>query len=474
MNSKVVIDVWVADLTFPGYMDRLRRLAEEFDAAHPEYHVNIRGCDFRTLPLEISQAAAQGRPPAVAECYFYITQAARDILKNDGTPLFTSVEKAIGGRKEILGEPVVIDDIIPAVRDYYTYDGDLTSMPSVATTMLLYANADLLRAAGVSEMPRDWDEVEAACGRIAELPDGPSHGITWSNHGLFFQQAIAVQGGLLADHDNGRSGRATSVDLASKEMLAWATWWQRLHQDGHYLYTGKIPDWEGTFKAFATQEVAFRITSSNDLNYMVQAAESGGFGIEVSRFPDNGRAPYGGNALAGTSLWLADGLDEVTRDGALAFLQYMHNPHNAADQHKANSFIPVTNASFALLEEEGWFDKHPYHRVASDQLKTYPAHRATGGLDAATPPPSWGALFGDFAGVQDVMTRAMGDVLTHGADPVARFTEATAEAQKLLDDYRADCLQAGPRSPDTLRVEFFRDAEPYSGADLENVVQLNR
>jgi len=473
--SKVVIDVWVVDLTFPGYLDRWRRLGEEFEQIHPEYHVSIVGQDFRLFPQEIARSAAEGRTPAIAEYYFYMLPQARDSLSRAGRPLFTSVEKAIGGRTEILGEPVVLDDILPAFRDFYSYDGDLTALPSVGTTSLLFANTDLLEAAGLSELPRTWDEVTAACRSIAAQSDGPPFPITWANHGTFFQQAIASQGGLLADHDNGRSGRATTVDLASPQMLAWVDWWRQLRADGHYLYTGKIPDWEGTFRAFATQQVAIRVSSSNDVNYMVEAAKAGGFGIGVGIFPYNSHVPYGGNATAGTSLCLADGLDEVTQDGALAFLQFTHNPRNAADRHKANSFVPMTHASFDLLQQEGWFDRHPYHRVPSDHLNAYPAGAVVAGTGGtAGAPPSTGPLIGDFAGNQDVMTNAMGDVLAHGADPATRFAEATAEAQQLLDQYHLDCAGTGPHRPESLRVEYFRDAEWYSGADLENVVQLKR
>lgn len=459
MKSKVVVDVWVCDLTFPGYMDQMHRLGEEFSQAHPEYHINIQGHDFRKLPQKISEAVSRGRPPTVAEYYFSVTQTARDMLTNDGRPLFTSVEKAVGGRTEILGEPVVLDDIIPAVRDYYTFDGDLACMPSVATTAVLYANVPLLRAAGLSSTPQTWDEVEAACEAVARLPHGPSHGITWSNHGLFFQQAVGVQGGGLAEHDNGpRHGRVTTVNLATPQMMAWVTWWQRLHRNGHYLYTGKIPDWEGNLKAFATQQVALRISSSNDVNYMLQAAEHAGFGIEVAPFPHNGRVADAGHAMAGTSYWLTDGLDEVTQDGALAFLQFLHNPRNAAERHKANSFVPITNASFALLEQEGWFDEHPYHRVASDQFSS-----SNGALPSLP--------FGDFSGVQDVMTLAMDDVLVRDADPRARFVKATADAQRLLDEYHADCVGTGPKSFNSLRVEFFTNAEEYTGAQLHNALQ---
>jgi sn-glycerol 3-phosphate transport system substrate-binding protein len=475
MNNKAVIDVWVADLTFPGYMEQWYRQADEFNAAHPDHQVNVIGCDFRTLPQQIAEAGASGNPPAIAEYYFYLARAARDTLNKDGKPLFTSVEKAIAGREEILGEPVVIDDIISGVRDYYTYHGDLTSMPSVATTSLLFANKELIEAAGITEMPQTWSELEAACQKIADLPDGPGHAITWTNHGTFFQQALAAQGGKLANNDNGRSGQATEVDLTSPEMMNWVKWWKKMHEEGHYLYTGKIPDWEGNLKAFFDKDVAFRITSSNDVHYMVQVAKNSGFTLTVGRFPDLDGAPCAGNAVAGTSLWLTDGLDEATQDGALAFLQFLHNPRNTAERHKANSFIAITNAAFKLLEDEGWFAQHPYHRAGSDQLKTYPAHvLAKDPSLVGKAPESVGALFGDFAGAQDVMTRAMGDVLANGAEPDERFAEATVEAQKLLDDYLAEAGQTGPRSAQSLKVEFFTGTEQYSAADLENVAKLEK
>ncbi|WP_256104157.1 extracellular solute-binding protein [Streptomyces sp. ODS05-4] len=466
MTARTVIDVWVADLTFPGYMDRLHALGAQFEEAHPEYRVNIEGRDFRNLSREIAEAADAGRPPAVAEYYFAVTQAARDSRTRDGRPLFTSVQKAIAGRTEILGEPVVVDDLLPAVREHYSLDGDLASMPAVVTAMLIYGNKTVLDRAGVSSLPTTWGGVEAACEAVAALEGGPSHGVTWSNHGLFFQQALAVQGGELADHANGRAGRATRLDLASSEMLTWVGWWRELHRKGHYLHTGQIPGWEANLKAFADQDVALRVTSSNDLNYMAMAAENSGFEMTVGRFPGRDGEPYGGNIIAGTSLWLADGLAEDVQDGALAFMQFLNNPRNAADRHIASSFVPVTRSSYRLLEEEGWFADHPFHRLASAQLGSYAEGQGGEGV-----PPCRGAQFGDFAGAQDVMTRAMDDVLARGAEPAERFAEATAEAQALLDAYEADRTARGVRDPQSLRVEYFRDTEAYTGAQLENAVK---
>ncbi|SFP42727.1 sn-glycerol 3-phosphate transport system substrate-binding protein [Amycolatopsis arida] len=424
--DRTVITVWLNHWPlWPELLEPVRERAAEFSRNHPRYRVEIHGIAYPTMPTAVAEAADRGEPPTIAAYQYTVTQEARDAVAKDGTPLFASLEKAIGGRTEILGEPVVVDDIVANARNYYTFGGELVSMPRNTSTALLYANRTLLDAAGVSELPRTWDEVDAACKAVRALPGGPAHAITWPNFGWFFQQSVGQQGGLLADSDNGRSGRSSKVDLASPEMMAYVTWWQRLHENGHYLYTGKPLDWQGSAEAFATQQVAFVLSSSVEAGPTVQAGRDGGFRVEVGRLPYNSHAPHYGNQVAGESWWLANGLDKATADGALAFLQYLASPRHATsvyDNHR--TFIPVTEKSIALLDAEGWFEEHPHFRVAIDQL------RATTDI-----PATRAAIFGNFLKIQMATTDAMHDVLAAGADPVARFTAATGEAQRLLDEY---------------------------------------
>jgi sn-glycerol 3-phosphate transport system substrate-binding protein len=441
-DGKIVIDVWIGAHPFPGYVDPVSAMADAFNEVHPEYHVNVEGHDFQAIPEEVVHAVEAGNPPHLAEYYYTSTQTARDTLAADGTPLFASVEQAIGGRPEILGEPVLIDAILPAVRGYYTHRGDLTSMPASATTILLYTNTSLLRAAGLTEPPRTWDEVEAACKAVANLPGRTTPSITWPDHGWFFQQALAQQGALLADQDNGHAGRATRIDLASDAMLAYAGWWQRLHAEGHYHYGGTQEDWFACLDAFAAQESAFLLCTSAMTTPICMMGGEAGFEVAVSRLPHNGNAPHAGEMVSGQSLWLRAGLDDATRDGALAFTQFMINAENAAFWHKANGFVPITHASYEALEEEGWFAEFPQHRVATEQL-----------VAADGSPAVLGAQLGDFADIQSHLTQAMEDVMLRGADLRARFRQATVDAQALLDAYNEHCAGGpAPRTPVKLRV----------------------
>ena len=101
MTSKIDIEVWVADLNFPGWMDRWHATAAEFSRLHPEYLVTVRGMNFFGFPHEVADDIAAGHgKPALAEYYFYASQVARDAVDADGAPLWTSVTKAVGDRIE--------------------------------------------------------------------------------------------------------------------------------------------------------------------------------------------------------------------------------------------------------------------------------------------------------------------------------------------------------------------------------------
>ncbi len=430
-EERIVLDVWLANYPFPTYDGRdflapLRERAAEFERAHPRYRVDISGHDFWTIPEKVARAAAEGRPPHIAGYYATDSQLARDARRPDGTPVFTSVEAALAGRTEILGHPVVVEDLDPVVRDSYSFGGELVSLPLTVTTMLCYANSTLLGRAGVPELPRTWDEIEAACEGVAGVDGGPGHGITWANDGWVFQQVVALQNGLLTDQDNGRSGSATTVNVTSDEMLDWVRWWTHLHERGHYLYTGGPSDWGGAFEAFVQQKVAFTFDSSKAARELIQAGAQAGFEVAVFPLPRNAKAPVAGQPVSGDSLWLAAGLDETTQDGLLALTQYLISPANAADWHRTNGFVPVTGAAGELLEATGWFDRRPQQRVAGEQLKA-----------SDRSPAALGALLGDFAAVNEVITAAMDEVLRSGADPGKAFAEAGVAAQQLLDAYNA-------------------------------------
>lgn len=440
-SSKIVVDALFSDYPFPGFLTSIRKRAEEFERAHPEYHINIRGCYYEDVPAQVAREAEDGHPPTIASYYSGATQQALDTVTADGRPLFSPMTRELGDRTEVLGEPVVSDDVIDACQHFYTVGGEMVAAPLTLSTMLLYTNTTMLRAAGVPSVPRTWAEFTDACSATAALDGQARFPATWPNDGKLFQQAVAQQGGVFVDNANGRLARATSIDLNADEIMRYVEWWRRLNERGHFLYTGAFEDWPGSMAAFREQRVAFRFGSSFEVDGINEVGRAGGFDVAVSAHPHSERTDPAGNWIGGDAIWLTADLDPATRDGALAFVQYLNNQRNAAEWHKATGSTPVTRGAIEVLEQEGWYSQKPAHRVATDQLG-----RTDGSAGASAP------IFPGSRGVQTAIMAAMAEVLVEGVDPASRFTRATAEAQKALDEYNAICLGTRPRDPSWLVV----------------------
>ena len=142
--------------------------------------------------------------------------------------------------------------------------------------------------------------------------------------------------------------------------------------------------------------------------------------------PHNGDVDYVGNLIGGATIWMLDGMDDVTQDGALAFLNFFSNAANAAEWHQITGYIPITQDAVDLLETEGWYAESPNSLVASDQLAA-----------AENTPASLGALLGNFVAIRDVVTLAIEDILVNDLDVAERLAAANEEGNKLLTEYEA-------------------------------------
>jgi len=419
------IEMWIAfadDARLGFTQDK----AAEFNEAHPDYNVEVTSFDSYNTVFEQTQLAIDaGNPPEIIHFFEAATQEALDAVDSNGDPIFASVTDAIAGRSEILGEPVIIDDVVAAADKYYTINDSLYSMPWNTSSTTMFSNMDILNEAGITEPPLTWAEVETACAAISALPDAPSEGcITWPNHGWFFEQSLGQAGTDLVNNDNGRSARATEIDLDSQAAIDYVQWWSDLNQSGDYVYTGIQRDWDGTAAAFNAENVAMLVYSSSDTTVLTETGEENGFEVRSSFMPYNQDVDYAGNLIGGATLWMTNGLEEVAQDGALAFMSFFSNPENAAAWHQITGYIPITNEAIALLESEGWFAENPNAAVASEQLDA-----------AADTPAATGAFVGNFVAIRDVVTAAIEDILVNNVDVAERMASAQAEAQTLLDDY---------------------------------------
>lgn len=405
-------------------LDWTRERAAEFNELFPQYNVVVEGLGSYNEVFEAALLGVeQGNPPAIIQFYEAATQEARDAVTANGEPLIKSVTDALAGATEINGVKVVLEDIVDAPRNYYSLDGKMESIPWNTSTTIMFSNKAIFDAAG-ADIPATWAEVEAACEAIMALDDAPDGCIAWPNHSWMIEQTMGQLGELFANQDNGRSGRATEVYLASEGAISYVQWWKDLYDDGYYLYTGKQRDWGGTTDLFNAQQVAMLITSSSLATNVTDAGKEAGYDVVASYMPYNQDVPRKGNIIGGATLYLVNGLSPEVETGALTFMNWFQIPENAAGWHKLTGYIPITQPAVDLLESEGWFEENPNYMVATNQL-----------ADSEPTPASLGPLVGNFLAIRDVFTAAMEKIMVEDADVVEVMTAANEESNNLLADY---------------------------------------
>ncbi len=439
------VKVWVA---FTDYrLDWAQQKAAIFNEMFPQYNVTVDGyANYEELFSATALAAEQNALPAVVQYFEVATQDARD------SGYFKSIASALGGRTEVNGVPVDLEDFIGPVSAYYTLDGEFTSMPWNTSSAIMFSNMNILNAAGVDTPPATWADVDAACEAVMALDNAPEFCFTWPNHGWFFEQWVAQQNAPLANNDNGRSDRATEVMLDSDASIAVAAWLKDMMDKGYLYYSGAQggDSWATVDQAFQTQQVAMAAYRSSDTAVYTQTGVDNGFDVVASFLPYNQETGWTGNLIGGASLWLVDGLPTEVEDGALTFLLWFSNTNNAAEWHQVTGYIAIRQSSndmlstadwYATMEPTAsqvwkdnalvqatqgtpWFDANPNFIVAANQL-------AESQITVATS----GALLGAFPSIRNVITQALDTVLLADADPVETMAAASTEANQILEEY---------------------------------------
>lgn len=235
-------------------------------------------------------AARQGNPPHLVQLYEVGSQIAVD------SGIFMPVIE--------LGE-FDTDDYIEPVLNYYTINGQVNSIPFNSSSPILYANRDLMTAAGVEEVPDTFGGIIEAC-EAAEAAgvltaDVKCFGV--SLNGWFIEQWVAEQGEPLVNNNNGRDGRATEVLLTSDAVKNVFNWFKTLNDNGWYTYTGRLEDWDGSDAIFTNGNVMFHITSTADLVNITNGVGDS-FELVTGQLPIADGTERNGVVIGGASVWL--------------------------------------------------------------------------------------------------------------------------------------------------------------------------
>lgn len=333
-----------------------------------------------------------------------ITRSAQDLAQENGVDLR-------------------VDDFIPTVRNYYTIDGKLNSIPWNSSTPIMYVNMDILKAAGITEVPQTWEDVLAACEKIVSGGHAPKC-LTFPLYGWFLEQWMAEMNAPLVNNDNGRNGRATDVLLDSEPAIRIASFIKDLNDGGYLLYSGKVADWDGANAALISKQVAFEISSTSEVAALTKESTNAGFEMQTAYMPIPADVERNGVIVGGGSIWVVDGFTPQETAAALKFAVYMSETEQMAAWHKATGYFPVRQSAADMLTEEGWFKENPNFVTAFDQLLETKANFSSGG-----------AVMGPFNEVRTIMETGLEKIIISGADPSTAMKDANTAADTALSSY---------------------------------------
>ncbi|MBQ1444218.1 MAG: extracellular solute-binding protein [Renibacterium sp.] len=304
-------------------------------------------------------------------------------------------------------------DLAPAVKNYYTVDGQVRSMPYQISQPVLVLNPEVLAKAGLSpaDVPTDITGLLDTASKIKQVSGiaGLSFFVnTWWN-----EQFAAAQGLTYCTPDNGVSGQnATALTYTDPKQLAVWSKLQQLVKEGAMVNTGA--DATAAVGAFTSGGAAMALVSSGAIGNIVKT----GVNFAVKAFPVS--AAEGGVVPGGNSLWVI-GKDRSAAEQKAAWelSRYLGSTDVQTKNFLDSGYLPTT-----LTAAKAIASATPQQQALLDQLATSKSSTATAGCHS-------GAL----GEVRQSLQPALESLLA-GGDVRAVFEDQENKAKDIIERYR--------------------------------------
>jgi sn-glycerol 3-phosphate transport system substrate-binding protein len=317
--------------------------------------------------------------------------------------------------------------ILRPIRRYYEINGRLDSLPFATSGPILYCNADSFAKAGIKSPPRTFAELIADSRKLTD-PAQKTTGVTWPLHSWFFEEFLARQGTPLANNDNGRGGRATTVNFTSPQAFEIVSLWAGMVKKGTFANVGR--GWEPAEQNFLAGRSAMLITSTSDVFEIQKKAP---FRVLTAPLPGKDLKTPGGTVVGGNSIWIMKNKPEAERAAAYEFLKFMASKESQRAWHVGTGYFPIRADVIADLEKEGFYKKNPAAKTAIDQLRA-----------SADIPAAQGALLGVFSEARENVESALELILAGYRTPEDALTWAKSRTEDALARYNKAVTATAP------------------------------
>lgn len=318
--------IWSAN---EAHLAVFNEIADSFTAEHPEASVTFESLPFASYTTTLTTQIAGGNPPDLA---WILERTAADFV---GSGILAPLNEAF-----TQAEGFDYSDMIEKPTELWRQDGELYAVPFSTSPLAIFANTDLIEAAG-ARTPAELIEAgewtwENALATAAKVAEGDKDGIivrdfnyqTWQNLAAIWRGWDAAP--WSADGD--------SCTFADDEMVAAMTF---LH--GAIFEQGALPG-PGESVDFFAGDAAMSITQISRASLLPKGDEA--FAWDLVPLPAGPAGEYSVIGQAAIGVFQ----DSDNADLAVAFLAHMTNPENSA---KLAQFFPPIRQSLLNAETLG-------------------------------------------------------------------------------------------------------------------------
>jgi sn-glycerol 3-phosphate transport system substrate-binding protein len=313
-------------------------------------------------------------------------------------------------------------DFISVVKSYYSYKGNLYSMPFNSSTAILFYNKSIFTKAGLNpqKAPATFNEIEK-CAKAAVLSGATKIGFTvaWPSWTLM-ENMHAWHDQPFADEDNGFAGLATQLKINGRfggQILDLLSRWK---DEGIFTYSGRGSRGD---QPIINGEAAIGLASTALVGTLTKTAK---FEWGTGDLPRIAEYPVGNSIIGGASLWVMKGHKPEEYKAVGKFLEFLGKPEQQAWWHAQTGYLPISQSALKALEAAGHFKRNPNMWTAFAQI-----------TKGKTTKNSQGVRLGNLVAVRDVIEAEMENVVAGKKTSQQGLDDAVKKSNELLREFAA-------------------------------------
>jgi sn-glycerol 3-phosphate transport system substrate-binding protein len=393
--------------------ERVKEIATKFNTSQTEYEVNAvyKGTYPETLTSGIAAYRAKTHPHILQ-----VFEVGTQTMLSSGAlyPVFQLMNDQ--------GIKINWADFLSVVKSYYSYKGNLYSMPFNSSTAILYYNKSIFRKAGLDpeKAPTTYEEIEKY-GKACVLSGATKIGFTvaWPSWTLM-ENMHAWHDQPFADQENGFAGLATQLKINGRlggQILDLLSRWK---DQGIFAYSGRGSKGD---QPVINGEAAIGLASTALVGTLTKTAK---FEWGTGNLPRIAGYPVGNSIIGGASLWVMKGHKPEEYKAVAKFLEFLGKPEQQAWWHAQTGYLPVSNSALKALTATGHFKKNPNMWTAFAQI-----------TKGKTTKNSQGIRLGNLAAIRDVIEGEMENVVAGKKTSQQGLDDAVKKSNELLKEFAA-------------------------------------